>query len=273
MIVAALTAPLLVDAAWLHEHRADVVVIDTRRAGEFLDGHVPGAVSFQLGSLLVENTTRTAMVALGQAAQEALAARGVTAEDHVVLVDDGDGSAAVGTFVCELAGVRSVSTLHGGVRAWQTIGAQLETAPARSSHEAATFQGDVCLDTVATFEDLVDAGRLGVRLVDARSQLEHEGIVGPPCCPYRGHIPGSLNLEWSHLLAATGDLQQRERVLAEARHLGLREDEEIIVYCHSGHRAAVAAVALRSAGFTKVRHSFGSWHEWSHRGLVGGLEA
>ena len=270
MTVAALTKSPLVSAAWLLENTADVVFVDTRRASDYVDGHVPGAASFQLGSLLVEDTSREALDQLGAAAQDALAARGITAADHVVLVDDGDGSAAVGLFVCELAGVRTVSVVDGGMRAWVRAGGEVESAPA--AHEAVDFEGTVSLASAASFEDLVEASAGGVHLVDARSQLEHEGIVGSPCCPYRGHIPGSLNLEYSHLLAATGDIRGAHSIRAEAQHLGLGQDDPIIVYCHSGHRSAVAALALRSAGFSNVRNSFGSWHEWSHRGLVGDLE-
>jgi len=271
--VATLTsAAPIVTAEWLLDEgiAAGVCVVDTRRASEYLDGHVPGAACFQLGSLLVEDSSREALGRLGAAAQRALAQRGIGPDAHVVLIDDNDGSAAVGAFICELAGVRAVSVLQGGVRAWIHAGGDTEVTP--SAHAAVPFTAPISLATVASFEDLADARRAGVRLVDTRSQLEHEGIVGPPCCPYRGHIPGSIHLEWSHLLAASGDLHGPERVRREAHHVGLSEDDEIIVYCHSGLRSAIAGLALRAAGFTRVRNSLGSWHEWSQRGLLGTLE-
>ena len=55
--------------------------------------------------------------------------------------------------------------------------------------------------------------------------------------------------------------------------MGLREDDEIIVYCHTGQRSAVAGLALRAAGFTNVRNYLGSWHEWSKRGMPVAPEA
>src|SRR5205085_2004737 len=94
-------APPIVSADWLLRHEADVLVVDTRRASDYLDGHVPGSASFQLGALLVEDTSRPALEQLGIAAQAALAARGIGPDSHVVLVDDNDGSASVGVFVCE----------------------------------------------------------------------------------------------------------------------------------------------------------------------------
>jgi thiosulfate/3-mercaptopyruvate sulfurtransferase len=44
--------------------------------------------------------------------------------------------------------------------------------------------------------------------------------------------------------------------------VGLPEGAEIVAYCHSGSRSALAAMALRSAGY-RARNYPGSWHEWS----------
>jgi thiosulfate/3-mercaptopyruvate sulfurtransferase len=38
--------------------------------------------------------------------------------------------------------------------------------------------------------------------------------------------------------------------------------DEIVAYCHSGSRSALATLALRSAGY-RTRNYAGSWHEWS----------
>jgi 3-mercaptopyruvate sulfurtransferase SseA len=37
---------------------------------------------------------------------------------------------------------------------------------------------------------------------------------------------------------------------------------EIVAYCHSGSRSALATLALRSAGYD-ARNYAGSWHDWS----------
>ena len=44
--------------------------------------------------------------------------------------------------------------------------------------------------------------------------------------------------------------------------LGLEPGAEIVAYCHSGSRSAIAAQALRSLGYD-ARNYVGSWHEWS----------
>lgn len=273
--VAAVTAPLLVDGHWLVEHVDDVVVIDTRRADAYAAARVPGARSLPLDALLVEDSSRPALERLSLVAQRALAGLGVVPEDHVLLVDDADGSASLGAVVCELAGLRRVSAMWGsGTDAWQSHGLALDRTPPSApavAHPDSWAHAAPDTSAIAAFEDVVDALVTGTgRVVDARSQLEHEGIVGAPCCPARGAIPGSVHLEWTALFGLAGDPLPAERVHVIARHMGIDPDAPIIVSCHAGHRAAIAARVLRSVGFSDVRVSLGSWHEWATRGLADG---
>jgi thiosulfate/3-mercaptopyruvate sulfurtransferase len=99
------------------------------------------------------------------------------------------------------------------------------------------------------------AERLGsVTVVDVRSYAEYDGSSGKPCDPRQGHIPGARSLDVYELMEmAPGDVQLR---------LGLAEGEEVVTYCHSGSRSAIAAQALRSLGY-EARNYVGSWHEWS----------
>lgn len=271
-----ITAPTLVGARWLREHLDAVRVIDTRRGSDHGAGHVPGACSLPLDTILVEDTSRPAIKRLAMAAQRALADRGIGPDEHIVLVDDADGAAALGATLCELAGARHVTVVHGsGTTAFAALGHDLEHGVAERGALAEDAWAGVQprLATIAAFEDVVDAVVDGsARIVDARSQLEHEGIVGAPCCRGRGAIPGSVHLEWTAFFDMADEPRRAERVRDIAAHVGLDLDERIIVSCHAGHRAAIAARVLRSAGFCDVRLSLGSWHEWSMRGL-GGDEA
>jgi thiosulfate/3-mercaptopyruvate sulfurtransferase len=44
--------------------------------------------------------------------------------------------------------------------------------------------------------------------------------------------------------------------------VGLPAGAEIVTYCHSGSRSALAAAVLTAAGY-EARNYVGSWHEWS----------
>ena len=100
--------------------------------------------------------------------------------------------------------------------------------------------------------------RLGeVAILDVRTEPEFSGKAGYPCDARQGHIPGARNIELSELFA---------RSPQEIRELvGLPEGTEIVAYCHSGARSAMAVEALRTAGYD-ARNYAGSWHEWSREG-------
>ena len=97
--------------------------------------------------------------------------------------------------------------------------------------------------------------RLGeLALIDVRAPHEYDGSLGKPCDPRQGHIPGARNLDVYRLMQSTTD-----EVHAE---LALDPGAEVIAYCHSGSRSAIAAQVLRSLGY-QARNYVGSWHEWS----------
>ena len=95
--------------------------------------------------------------------------------------------------------------------------------------------------------------RLGtVIVIDVRTGPEYRGETGYPCDPRQGHIPGSRHIPVEAVLDAA-DVSEL---------VGEPEGTELVVYCHSGNRSAMAAAALRAAGYD-ARNYPGSWHEWS----------
>lgn len=108
-----------------------------------------------------------------------------------------------------------------------------------------------------TLEEL--ANRLddpGLAVLDVRTPAEYSGEAGYPCDPRQGHIPGARNVDVMEILDHSPE---------EIRSLvGLPEGAEIACYCHGGQRSAMAAEALRAAGYD-ARNYDGSWHEWSRR--------
>lgn len=110
--------------------------------------------------------------------------------------------------------------------------------------------------TDVTVEEL--AGRLGENglvLLDVRTAAEYGGTGGYPCDARQGRVPGARNLDVQELLGLDAD---GIRAL-----VGAPEGAEVIAYCHSGGRSAVAVQLLRGAGY-EARNYAGSWHEWSH---------
>ena len=110
--------------------------------------------------------------------------------------------------------------------------------------------GDVTREELAS-----RIGEEGLVVIDVRTPDEYSGAGGYPCDPRQGHIPGARNLDVQVLAALVRSEQVRER-------LGLPEGAEIVAYCHSGSRSAIAVTILSRAGY-EARNYAGSWHEWS----------
>ena len=78
--------------------------------------------------------------------------------------------------------------------------------------------------------------------------------LGKPCDPRQGHIPGARNVDVYRLMNL--DLAEIEA------ELGVEPGGEVVAYCHSGSRSAIATQMLRALGYD-ARNYVGSWHEWS----------
>ena len=64
-----------------------------------------------------------------------------------------------------------------------------------------------------------------------------------------GHVPGARNVSHDELAGK----------LAELAPL---KSKQVVLYCRSGRRTALAEQSLRGAGFTKLLHLEGDWLAW-----------
>lgn len=108
---------------------------------------------------------------------------------------------------------------------------------------------------VSTTELSARLGEASLVVLDVRRLEEFAGLVTAPCDPRPGHVPGARHLELDVLLGARDPAVVREIV-------GLPAGAEVIAYCHSGSRSALAVQVLAAAGYD-ARNYPGSWHEWS----------
>ena len=110
---------------------------------------------------------------------------------------------------------------------------------------------------VSTAELAGRIGEEGLVLLDVRTAEEFAGLAVAPCDPRPGRIPGARHVGLDELFAAGAGGQDAVRAL-----VGAEPGAEVIAYCHSGSRSAVAVQLLGSAGY-RARNYEGSWHEWS----------
>jgi thiosulfate/3-mercaptopyruvate sulfurtransferase len=249
--------PPLVDAAWVQEHlgEEDLVLGDVRGPNAHQRGHLPGSIPLVLGSP-PPLATRETVQEFAVEVQRRLGRHGVTGQERLVLYDRGDCvGAAASQQAALVAGHPQVSVLAGGVAAWP---GELEQGAVELQKTKTTLEPR--LEAVPTWEELrerLDDPQLTI--LDVRSEDEFSGRGGYPCDPRQGHIPGARHLEVERLFTGPG-LPHEPWGIRELA--GLPEGAAIVAYCHSGSRSALAALALRAAGYD-ARNYPGSWHEWS----------
>ena len=98
-------------------------------------------------------------------------------------------------------------------------------------------------------------GEEALVLVDVRSHVEFTGQSGYPCDARQGHIPRARHIDLQVLMQLPDGETIRE-------YVGAPEGAEVIAYCHSGGRSAMAVRLFEAAGY-RARNYPGSWHEWA----------
>ena len=247
--------PAVVDVDWLERELGaeDLVLGDVRGPNAHARGHIPGSRPLVLGSP-PPMSDREVLEPLASEVGLRLRRHGVTGEERLILYDRGDGVGAMpAAQMAELAGHPRVAVLLGGLAAWRgepEVG-QVDLHPVKT-----TFAPS--LDAVPTRAEL--ARRLddpALTILDVRTRDEFEGKHGYPCDPRQGRIPGARHVHVQDLFAGPGQPLPGDHVRAR-----IGDAAEIVAYCHSGSRSALATLALRAAGY-RVRNYAGSWHEWS----------
>jgi len=250
----------LVDSAWLDQNQTneEVRIVDSRPPVKYLSGHIPGAVNFTLLSVLDKDTLR---LHSETRISESFGEAGIAPTGKVAVCDDFDGqNAAFVAWALEYLGHKSTAILSDYVESWASSGRELLYRPVKAERKS--------FDPKPNSELRIQAseitGNAHVKVIDLRSADEFQGKIATES--RTGHLPRAINLPWTKLLGEKGKFLKDEEDLGQIfSHAGLRRDDRIVTYCSYGPRAAVGYMALRQAGYSKVRVYDGSFHEWSRR--------
>jgi len=270
------TSRWLVSTDWLAERLRDrnVVAVDgsyflpgqNRDArAEYLEGHIPGAVFFDIEKIADHSTDLPHMLPGPAHFGEAAGALGIGDGDTVVAYDSvGLFSAARVWWTFRIFGARKVFVLDGGLPKWKTEGRPLEKG--ETKRPAKKFSADMNVRAVAMLSDvrmaLTDDS---AQIVDARSAGRFAGTEPEPRPGLRsGHMPRAFNLPYGRLLD-NGRLTSRARIEAAFKEAGVDLEKPIITTCGSGVTAAILAFALEAIGKDPQGLYDGSWSEWGSR--------
>lgn len=88
----------------------------------------------------------------------------------------------------------------------------------------------------------IDAKDASLIILDVRSPGEFAA----------GHVPGAINIPYTHLPARISELPSAA-------------EKDLVLYCTIGVRAEIAASRLRENGFTRLLHLEGDMKQWQKK--------
>ena len=250
-----------------------VLVIDTRDAEAYAQGHIEGAVNLREIFTFLATSSPEGLAELRDTFAAHLGAVGLSGRETAVFyedaLDNGYGQSCRGYYLLTWLGYPKVKVLNGGFSAWKAAGLPVSTTPV--TPVPATFPTDLqSADVMLTRADVEQALGTDVVLLDVRDVDEWIGESSSPYgkdfAPRKGRLPGARWIEWYRFMkpSANGPVfKSPHEIRAECASAGVKPDDTVYLYCFKGARASNTFLALKQAGFDDVRMYFGSWNEWS----------
>lgn len=273
---ATLAAPPLLAPAELNAllKSPAVRVIDIRDPKAYADKRIPGAVSAPYGEWRGPAANPGELPELPKLT--ALVQRlGLTPATHAVVVSSGTdttdfGAAARVYWTLKVLGLKELSVLNGGVKAWAQ--ANLPQDAVAVNVAASSFAPSIDKSLIATRDEVkaqIESGK--GRLVDSRPADFFNGDTRHQAAKLPGTLKGAVNLEHSRWFApGSSNLAAPEEIRRIAATLpATSADTDTVSFCNTGHWAATNWFALSEvAGQKNVKLYAGSMVEWTQSPLA-----
>lgn len=248
----------IVDASWY------LPAMERNGRAEYDVAHIPGALFWDIDTIADTDSGLPHTLPGPEAFAAHMEALGI-GNDTNVIVYDGMGlfTAARPWWMLRAFGHDKVAILDGGLPKWIAEGRPVTDRPA-SSHTArfTTSPRPDMFRAVGFMLENLDAEN--AQVLDARSAARFAGTEPEPRPNSRpGHIPGSKNLPYDHLIdPQTKTVLPVNCLKKRFGDLGIDLNQPVVTTCGSGVTACILALGLHLLDKNDVAVYDGSWSEW-----------
>ncbi len=249
------------------------VLLDVRDEQAYNQGHISGAVNVPEVFNRLCMSAPEGLIEMHRVFKNVFSKAGLSRDKKVIFYEDylhsRYGGSCRGYWLLNYLGHFDVGILYAGLIAWLAMDFPLVTDI--SKPKPVDFQIKPQPNLIATKDDVLKAiDDPSIILFDNRDEDEWLGQSSSPYgidfAPRKGRIPGSVWIEWHRFMDMSDPIppfRSKDEIIALCAEQGLYPDSDIIIYCFKGARSSNTYIALKHAGFKKVRNYFASWNEWS----------
>ena len=231
----------IVTSDWLEKNLSEVKIIDIRKADEYREGHLPGAVNIMYGALAIKRNNLDNEMPPADDLADILNAAGITAKSRVVIYNKVDNTmerANMTRIALTLvyAGIEDVAVLDGGWNKWTADKKAVvkETVAVKPANATFAFNNKIVVEQKRVLE------RYGKALfVDTRDPEFFFGSAKLAIVDKPGRIKGAVSLPSSWAFSKEGGFRPTDELQKYvAGVIGNDKNREIIVYCDTGRLAS-----------------------------------
>jgi thiosulfate/3-mercaptopyruvate sulfurtransferase len=245
-----------------------VRVIDIRDPKSYAANHIPGAVNAPYGTWRGPATNPGQLPPLDKLTK-LVQGLGLDPSVHAVVVSTGAdatdfGASARVYWTLKVLGLKELSVLNGGMKAWSKAG--LPQSAQVATVAASSYQPVLDTSYIATKDEIKQhlAAHDAV-LVDARPAAFFNGDTRAPTATVPGTLPGAVNFQHDKWFApGSSTFVSADKAQQIAASAPVRDGEETVSFCNTGHWAATNWFAMSEVlGKKDVKLYPGSMADWS----------
>ena len=241
-----------------------VRVIDIRDPKAYAAQHIPGAINAPYGKWRGPASNPGELPELSRLSA-LVQSLGLTPAIHAVVVSSGADSTDFGAsarvyWTLKVLGLKELSILNGGVKAWTQAGLPQDNKAVTVT--ASTYAPQLDTSLIAGRDEVAQKASTGAAvLVDARPADFFEGETRHQAAKLPGTLKGAVNVQHSSFFNGNSAVFVPEKARAS---VPADPDKEAVAFCNTGHWAATDWFAFSEiAGHKNVKLYPGSMVDWT----------